>query len=192
MSRRLVSLLGATGLLAAALALVPAVALAGDPCFHQFDNRPAPTTGESSRVILGDCVFTPTVNSVAVGTTVTWFNGSSQDHEVVGSNLTWGAHDKLLSPGDSIGWTFEAAGTYAYSCMIHPGMTGAIVVGTVAGIADAAAPVAESAAAVDTADGRDGSTTAAVAVAAGAGGTGIGLALAAFLSRRRASRSAAD
>jgi hypothetical protein len=47
----------------------------------------------------------------------------------VGSNLTWGAHDKLLEPGDSIGWSFDKPGVYAYTCMLHPGMSGVVVVG---------------------------------------------------------------
>jgi plastocyanin len=189
MSRRLLLILTTLGLLVAASSLAVTPVAAGDPCFHQFDNRPAPSSGRTSQVVLGDCVFTPTVNRVAVGTTVTWRNGSTQAHEVVGSNMTWGAHDKLLQPGDTIGWTFETAGTYAYSCMIHPGMSGAIVVGdpteaTAAGdvaavsevdAVDADAPAADS----------SGGTAAAVGIVAGAGGLGLGLLLAGLLRRTR-------
>ena len=129
MVRRL-AILSAT-LLAAAFVLVPTVA-AGDPCFHELDNRPPTSSGSTSQVAIGDCVFVPTVSRVPVGTTVTWRNGSIQEHEVVGSNMTWGAHKKMLFPGDSIGWTFNKPGVYAYSCMVHPGMTGAIIVGDAA------------------------------------------------------------
>ena len=118
--------------LAFASIFVPATASAGDPCFHEMDNRPPTTSGVTSQIAIGDCVFAPTVSRVPVGTTVTWRNTSFQGHEVVGSNLTWGAHDKVLEMGDTIGWTFAAPGVYAYSCMIHPGMTGAIIVGDVA------------------------------------------------------------
>ena len=179
MSRRLISSIGAAGLLMAGLAIAP-IALAGDPCFHQFDNRPAPSTGGTSQVVLGDCVFTPTVNRVAVGTTVTWRNGSSQDHEVVGSNMTWGAHDKLLGPGDTIGWTFDAAGTYAYSCMIHPGMTGVVVVGEPEG----SGPVAAAATDASEDPAADGTASPVIAASAGVGGLALGLALAALLRRR--------
>jgi plastocyanin len=103
--------------------------LAGDPCFHS-EERPATSSGNTVGIAIGDCVFSPTVTSVPVGTTVEWTNRSFQAHEVVGSNLTWGAHEKLLNSGDTIGWTFDKAGVYAYSCMLHPGMTGAIVVGS--------------------------------------------------------------
>jgi hypothetical protein len=80
-------------------------------------------------VTIDECSFGPTAAWVPVGSEVTWRNVSSQGHEVVGSNLTWGAHDKILAPGDQMGWTFERAGVYGYSCMIHPGMTGVVVVG---------------------------------------------------------------
>jgi len=193
MSRRPLVQLATAALVLAALAVAPTVAIAGDPCFHRFDNRPAPSSGATSQVVLGDCVFTPTVNRVAVGTTVTWRNGSSQDHEVVGSNMTWGAHDKLLGPGDTIGWTFETAGTFAYSCMIHPGMTGVIVVGDpseaaaagdVAAVSDVDAVEAEAEAVAAAAE-SGGRTAAAVGIAAGAGGLGLGFLLAGLVRRRR-------
>jgi plastocyanin len=119
--------------------------LAGDPCFHSTD-RPATNSGASAAVAIGDCVFTPTVTTVPVGTTVEWTNHSFQAHEVVGSNLTWGAHDKLLESGDSIGWTFDKPGVYAYTCMLHPGMSGVVVVGAAADVtlaSDVEAPPAE-------------------------------------------------
>jgi plastocyanin len=104
-------------------------ALAGDPCYHSTD-RPATSSGATVAITVQDCVFSPTVTSVPVGATVTWTNRSFQAHEIVGSNLTWGAHEKLLEPeGGSIGWTFDKPGVYAYTCMLHPGMSGAIVVG---------------------------------------------------------------
>ncbi|HEY7589960.1 MAG TPA: plastocyanin/azurin family copper-binding protein [Candidatus Limnocylindrales bacterium] len=128
MSRRHTLALTLVLLALAALGTAP-TALAGDPCFHSMTNRPPTTTGATVDIAIGDCVFAPTVAFVPVGTTVTWRNTSGQGHEVVGSNLEWGAHDKVLAPGDSIGWSFEKAGVYAYSCMLHPGMTGTIVVG---------------------------------------------------------------
>ena len=184
MSRRLVTLIGIAGLLAAAFAIAPAVTLAGDPCFHAFDNRPAPSTGSTSQITLGDCVFTPTVSRVQAGTLVTWRNASIQAHEVVGSNMTWGAHDKLLEPGDTIGWEFKTAGVYAYACMIHPGMTGVIVVGDA--LASGAAPVAATEAASNDGDGDGGPSATAVGLSAGLGGVALGFVLAGFLRRNRA------
>lgn len=118
--------------LAAAVLLTAAasapVALAGDPCFHDL-TRPAPTTASTTAIAIEECTFSATVSHVATGSRVTWRNASRQPHEVVGANLAWGAHDKLLQPGDRMGWTFDDPGVYPYSCMLHPGMTAAIVVG---------------------------------------------------------------
>jgi plastocyanin len=146
MSRRIAVLVATLGLIMACLA-VPSTALAGDPCFHS-EYRPAPTTGSTVDIAIADCVFLPTVAHVPVGATVEWRNTSGQAHEVVGANLTWGAHEKLLQNGDTIGWEFDEPGVYAYTCMLHPGMSGAIVVGAVAaaGAAPAAAGEAPAAA----------------------------------------------
>ncbi|TAJ99927.1 MAG: hypothetical protein EPO36_10490 [Chloroflexota bacterium] len=196
MSRLLVRLVP-LALALGTLVVAPSVAVAGDPCFHSFDNRPATSTGSTSQVVLGDCVFTPTVTRVAVGTTVTWRNGSIQAHEVVGSNMTWGAHDKHLSPGDTIGWTFDEAGVYGYTCMIHPGMTGVVIVGDVAAAeapADQASAVPSSnevgaSSTTEAADdaGADGLASPTIAAGAGIGGLAVGFALAALLRRRNQS-----
>jgi plastocyanin len=187
MSRRLALLIGTLTLLGAAFVLAPAVA-AGDPCFHQMDNRPAASTGSTSQIAIGDCVFAPTVTRVATGTMVTWRNSSIQAHEVVGSNLAWGKHDKLLEPGDTIAWTFDKPGVYGYACMIHPGMTGVVVVGD-AIPADAAAADAAPAATANKTTDQTGPSAATVGVASAAGGVGLGF-VAAFLLRRRRSSPA--
>ena len=141
MSRRLLAQLVTLTLALGALVIVPTVALAGDPCVHRFDNRPAPSAGATSQVVLGECVFTPTVNSVA------------------------------------------------YSCMLHPGMSGAIVVGG-ASEGAAAADDVSAASSTDAADAGDrssdgGANVAAAGIAAGAGGLGLGLLLAGLVRRRR-------
>ena len=179
MSRPLALSVATVALAAAALFAAPAV-LAGDPCFHSLTNRPATTTGATTSVAIGDCVFAPTVTVVPVGATVTWRNTSFQGHEVVGSNLEWGAHDKVLQPRDSIGWTFDKAGVYAYSCMIHPGMTGTIVVGG----ADVALASNVEPDAAQTAPAVGGTSPVPLAVAGGAGLL-VGALGAGLLLRRR-------
>jgi plastocyanin len=156
--------------------------LAGDPCFHSTD-RPATSSGSSTAVAIGDCVFTPTVTTVPVGTLVEWTNRSFQAHEVVGSNLTWGAHDKLLEPGDSIGWTFDKPGVYAYTCMLHPGMSGVVVVGAadLAVATDVVTPPAEPVASQTS----SGDTLVPIVAAAGLGLLGGALLGAAIASRAR-------
>ena len=158
-------------------------ALAGDPCFHSTD-RPATSTGATVDIAVGDCVFSPTVTTVPLGATVTWTNRSFQAHEIVGSNLTWGAHEKLLpAEGGSIGWTFDEPGVFAYSCMLHPGMTGAIVVG---GPEVALANDVQVASATEPTSTGDAGTVLVPAVAAGGAGLLLGLIVGgAFMGRRR-------
>jgi plastocyanin len=168
----------ALGLLLAAMSAAPA-ALAGDPCFHSSDNRPPSSTGATTAVSIADCTFGPTVAYAPVGAQIVWRNASSQAHEVVGANLEWGAHEKLLEPGDTIGWSFQQAGVYAYSCMLHPGMTGAIVVGDGAATRDAAmgaaagSNAAPTASAVGPSTGADGGLVLAGLV----GGVGLAAAI---------------
>lgn len=135
---------------------------------------------ESTETIsIGDCVFLLTVAYVPVGATVDWKNTSAQPHEVVGAHLTWGAHDKLLATGDTIGWTFDEPGVYPYSCMLHPGMTGAIVVG-------GTAATSGSAGGSSTLAGTTTESGPSIALFAAAGGPAVvGIAALALLLRRR-------
>jgi plastocyanin len=134
----LTRLLAAAGLLAAGL-LVPASASAGNPCFHDFE-MPATSIGTDTQIKLMPCAFAPTVTQVPVGAEVTFFNGPDFSHLITGANQTWGSPDVELAPNATIAYTFEQAGLYPYACVLHPGMSGVIVVGDVAD-ALAAAPV---------------------------------------------------
>ena len=70
--------------------------------------------------------FSPRVLTVNVGDTVEWSNTDTADHTVTSSN---GAFDSgTITAGTSWSFTFDTAGTYSYSCTIHPLMTGTIVV----------------------------------------------------------------
>jgi plastocyanin len=69
--------------------------------------------------------FTPAQLTIEVGETVTWNNTDSMLHTVTSDD---GLFDANVQPGSSFTYTFDTAGTYAYVCTIHPGMTGTIVV----------------------------------------------------------------
>jgi plastocyanin len=122
----LAPLLFALGLPVAQL-VAPAVALAGDPCYHDFD-MPLSSVSTSPNVKALPCAFAPTVTYVPVGTTVTWSNGSDFTHLVTGANQDWGSRDTELPPEGSVSYTFDRAGVYAYACALHRGMVGAVVV----------------------------------------------------------------
>ena len=124
---RAIRILAALALLLGSMVFATPVA-AGDPCFHDMD-RPPVTEGSATVVKMDRCAFVPTIVRVPVGTEVQFLNSDVVGHEVVGANLTWGEHDKILDSGDQIAVTFATAGVHPYTCMIHPGMTGAVIVG---------------------------------------------------------------
>lgn len=86
----------------------------------------AGTTGSTSNSItVSDNKFTPAATTVTPGTTVTWtWAQGATTH-----NVTF--DDGTKSASQSTGTyarTFGAAGSYAYQCTIHPGMSGSVTV----------------------------------------------------------------
>ena len=147
MFRRLRTLLAIGGLAGLALVLSPAAVVAGDPCYHGYTIPP--TTSEATTTVnLEPCAFVPTAARVAPGTTVTFTNVSEMPHLVTGANASWGDRDAEIAPGASRSVTFDRAGIYPFSCALHRGMTGVIVVGD-GGLSDAAAAVSTSTTGVD-------------------------------------------
>jgi plastocyanin len=87
------------------------------------------TTGSmmgSSRVVLKDLAFNPASVTIAVGATVTWENQDSMNHNVIADDGSFKSPD--LGSGETFSFTFQKAGTYTYSCHIHPNMKGTVVV----------------------------------------------------------------
>jgi plastocyanin len=97
-------------------------ASAGGSCFE-----PA-RSWSGVRVDLKGVCFWPTVLYVDRNTTVTWTNRESLDHTVTGLGVRWGTTEPLLQ-GQSLTYRFTNAGVYPYTCIIHPGMVAAVVVG---------------------------------------------------------------
>ena len=83
-------------------------------------------TPASTQVTMKDFMFSPTSLTVKAGSTVTWTNEDDEPHTVV-------SDDKLFRSGSldtnqSFKFTFDKAGTYHFTCSIHPRMLGTIVV----------------------------------------------------------------
>ncbi len=79
-------------------------------------------------VTITDNSFTPSNITVNAGDTVTWINNGATAHTATASN---GSFDSgTIQPGQTFGAVFNAAGTYAYRCKFHSGMTGTISVVT--------------------------------------------------------------
>ena len=120
-------------LIMAAAPVTPAEA--GGGC-HSAGPQSAQATAGTTVDMEGMC-FLPGVLAVDPGTTVRFTNYDDVAHVVVGTG--WGA-TAPIAPGEAVEHRFPQAGTYAYSCYLHPGMNGAIVVGQAA--APPAAPAA--------------------------------------------------
>ena len=130
MLRFVLRLIAATSLLLASVGVAPVSA--GGGC-HGEDGS-VHSEGDATVVRMGPCSFSPTVVHVPAGTEVRFLNTAQVDHLVVGESQTWGTQFALV-PGKELARTFAEKGVYPFSCPLHPGMVGAIVVGG----ADAAA-----------------------------------------------------
>ena len=138
MNGRMQRILLFASLFMAAFPVTPAVA--GGGC-HSAMPRTAQAVAGTTVDMEGMC-FLPAVLAVEQGTTVRFTNYDDVAHVVVGTG--WGTTSPV-APGEGAEHRFPDAGTYAYSCYLHPGMNGAIAVGQ--GAAPAATPAAPSPAA---------------------------------------------
>ena len=86
-------------------------------------NSSAPDYQPAS-ISISNFAFHPQQLTVKIGTTVTWTNDDPAPHQIGGSILD----SQLLNTGDSYNYIFTQAGTYDYHCLIHPTMTGQIIV----------------------------------------------------------------
>jgi hypothetical protein len=75
------------------------------------------------------CAFVPTNVTVATGATVTFTNTSGEVHLLTGANQAWGDREREIRPGERVSTTFDSPGVYAFSCALHRGMSGAVLVG---------------------------------------------------------------
>jgi plastocyanin len=140
---------------------------AGGGC-HSPETQATATGVEHVQVAIQDLCFGPTVMRVSPGATVTWVNRDGFAHVVVGHGYAWGSQGDLQS-GQHLNVTFEKAGIYPYSCYLHPGMNGAVVVGG-AGVPDEVGDASAVAFAPDPGSGSgSGSAGGSGSAASGAG-----------------------
>jgi plastocyanin len=100
------------------------VAAGGAAC-HQ---PPPLLEGSNGVVEMKIMCFAPTVMRVQPGAVVRFVNQDQMVHLVTGVAYQWGSIDQVL-PGSTTEVTFDKPGIYPYSCMLHYGMSGVIVVG---------------------------------------------------------------
>jgi len=82
--------------------------------------------------------FLPAEVTIAIGDTVTWVNDDTAAHTSTSGSVGEGGPDgnwdsSLVMVGSSFSNTFDETGEYPYFCMVHPWMTGMIVVGEAMG-----------------------------------------------------------
>jgi plastocyanin len=77
-------------------------------------------------VSIAGFAFGPSKVSVQAGKSVTWVNGDESPHQV--SIATTKERSPILTKGQSHAMTFATAGTYDYSCGLHPAMKGTVEV----------------------------------------------------------------
>lgn len=80
----------------------------------------------TNEVWIQGMTFTPSVITIAVGTTITFTNKDAINHTVTSDA---GLFDSgPLKSGDTFTYTFSTAGTYLYHCSIHTTMTAKVIV----------------------------------------------------------------
>jgi plastocyanin len=168
---------------AVAWAALGAPATAGGGCHRGL------TEGRGDTVEMAKVCFTPSVLRVAPGTEVTFVNRDPLTHNVSANG--WSTTDDLVQ-GEEFTATFARPGVYPFACTYHPGMVGAIVVGSGPGAGAGDSVEMGTTSGSDAplpASGASEATSPLVWVAAGAAGLIVGAVLG-LLARRRSSRSA--
>lgn len=150
------------------------------------------TEGSGTTVEMKDNCFRPTVLRTDMGAEVTWINRDAKaPHTVTGAAGAWGSGHKEAFQNDTMTFKFDEPGVYSYTCLIHPGMTGTVVVGNGTGKGAAveeinvepvsvARPAAKASRSAESSESSGAMAGIAIAVAALGGGAGY-----AFGRRRR-------
>jgi len=84
----------------------------------------------ANEVLIQGMAFNPSILNVTEGTTVVWTNKDNVTHNFTSNPALFSSGS--LATGAMYSYTFNTAGTYSYSCTIHPSMVGSIVVSPVA------------------------------------------------------------
>jgi plastocyanin len=76
--------------------------------------------------------YLPYQVTISTGSSVSWINDDSAAHTVTSGTVTAGVtgifDSGLFMAGGTFEFTFDEAGTYDYFCMVHPWMTGQVIV----------------------------------------------------------------
>ncbi len=114
---------------AGTLLAVSLIASAWIACSSSSTTEPL-QAGSTPSVSIGDDFFSPKVDTVAVGTTVTWTNNGGIAHTTTSDTGIWDSGSK--GKNQTFTHQFTQAGEFPYHCTFHgapgTGMSGRIVV----------------------------------------------------------------
>ena len=105
--------------------IVAESASAASPTTPGAATTPAPPAATGDVGMAGKA-FRPSRITIAPGGSVTWRNDDDRDHTVTATNDAFDSG--TLAPGTTYKRTFPNAGSFTYLCLIHPAMTGTVVV----------------------------------------------------------------
>ena len=87
---------------------------------------------ETTEVAIDDFRFAPETVTVPVGSTITWSNEDATAHTVTAGSEAAPEPERfdleVDEQGETVRTTFDAPGTYAYYCELHPFMVGTVEV----------------------------------------------------------------
>lgn len=111
------------------LVAVGAIVLGGCSLYGGASNSSSTSTSPTSSVganaiNIQNFAFNPATLTIKKGITVTWTNNDSAQHQIKSATF----NSSQLGKGQSFSFTFNDAGTFDYSCAIHPSMLGKIIV----------------------------------------------------------------
>lgn len=95
-------------------------------CISILSGCTQPGNQSGNSVTIQNFAFNPNSLSVSVGTNVTWTNMDNVDHQIKSDTGLFESNP--FSNGQTYTYQFTTAGTYSYTCLIHPSMHGTIIV----------------------------------------------------------------
>jgi plastocyanin len=116
--------------------LIAFIAVCGCTSYGPSTTTPATTQTQvpgATVVNIQNFAFNPASITVPKGTTVTWVNQDTANHEIVNDaqgSIAQGASftSNSLPKGASYSFKFDNPGDYPYHCSIHPSMKATVVV----------------------------------------------------------------
>ncbi len=121
MTSRKIRIYGILGI----MTIVGIIAFQG--CSKNKSTNSVSTPPPTHLVNITNFAFSPAIDTVAVGDTVTWRNNDSAGHTVT-SDAGTELQSPVIGQGSSFEHIFMSAGTYTYHCTIHTSMHGVVIV----------------------------------------------------------------